>query len=78
MDDVTRKPYFDEFERQGESWVRIQIDTGSWESFDKPRLAVAKEWCRLKAEERAAASSAKRDVREKETLSMPAGQMHSL
>jgi hypothetical protein len=70
MDETTRKPYFDDFESQGEPSVRIQVDLGSWEAFEKPRHAVAKEWLRLKDEERAAASSEKRDAREEETLAI--------
>ena len=46
------------------------MHAASWASFDRPRLAAATEWCRLKDEERAAASSAKRDAREEETLSI--------
>jgi hypothetical protein len=41
--------YFSQFERMGESSVRVAIYSGSWEN-DRSRLGAASEWLRLKDE----------------------------
>ncbi len=43
--------YFSQFERMGESSVRVAVYSGSWEN-DRLRLGAASEWLRLKDEGR--------------------------
>jgi len=66
MDKNKLSSYFSEFDGMGESIVRSTI--GSWSSHDGERAEAASEWCRLKEDARALASSAKRSEREEETL----------
>ena len=66
-----------EFESLGESTVRAAVTGGDWKSVP-PKHAFAIEWCRLKDEARAAASSAKRDAREEETLSIAREAMRAV
>jgi hypothetical protein len=64
-----REKLFTMFETMGESEVQIRytITPGYSPSLDVP---YAKEWLRLKQEERDLAASEKRDSREEETLSI--------
>ena len=59
---------FAKLESRGESQVRIELAQGIW---SEPRtVALVKEWLALKDRARASEDSAKRDAREKETLSI--------
>lgn len=62
-----RSAYFSEFEKHGEQAVRVALTSYAWEN-EGTKLSMAKEWVRLKDEEWAATSSAKRDAREEATL----------
>jgi hypothetical protein len=64
-----RDKFFADFEKQGESAVRIATLSPAWNN-DRYRLGMATEWLRLKDEERALAASKLRDAREEETLSI--------
>jgi hypothetical protein len=64
-----RDKFFADFEKQGESAVRIATFSPAWNN-DRYRLGMATEWLRLKDEERALAASKLRDAREEETLSI--------
>ena len=71
MDDKKLSSYFKEFDELGESFVRSMIASSAWDlKFDKSKHGAAVEWARRKDEERAFASSSKRDAREEETLSI--------
>jgi len=62
-----RDKSFAEFEKQGESAVRIATLSPAWDN-DRFTLGMATEWLRLKDEERALAASKRRDEREERTL----------
>lgn len=64
-----RDKFFSDFEKQGESAVRIATLSPAWNN-DRVTLGMATEWLRLKDEERALAASKLRDAREAETLSI--------
>ena len=64
-----RDKFFAEFEKQGESAVRIATLSPAWDN-DRFTLGMATEWLRLKDEERALAASKRRDEREERTLSI--------
>ena len=60
---------FAEFERQAEAAVRLAVEAGEYKT-SPTHEGTARAWLALQAEERANASSAKRDAREEETLSI--------
>jgi hypothetical protein len=64
-----RDKFFADFEKQGESAVRIATLSPAWNN-DRFTLGMATEWLRLKDEERALAASKRRDEREEKTLSI--------
>ena len=64
-----RDKFFADFEKQGESAVRIATLSPAWNN-DRFTLGMATEWLRLKDEERALAASKRRDEREERTLSI--------
>mgnify|MGYP001502944594 CR=1 FL=1 len=57
-------------EEFGEAKVRVMLSRGMFGDTRGESLASAKEWLRLKEEEREVAASDKRDVREEETLAI--------
>ena len=65
---IDHNALYAELEAMGEAEVRITLAKGLFQMGQKTNLA--QEWLRGKDEERAAASSAKRDTREEETLSI--------
>lgn len=65
---VNPSEFFTKLESIGESEVRLNLAQAAW---SEPRkVALAKEWIRLKEEARALEASAKRDAREEETLAI--------
>ena len=64
-----RDKFFADFEKQGESAVRIATLSPAWNN-DRYKLGMATEWLRLKDEERILAASKRRDEREERTLSI--------
>ena len=69
MASFTKEKFWAELDSLGEDEVRarIAIQRYSGANYERP---LAEEWLRLKDEARALASSAKRDAREEETLSI--------
>jgi hypothetical protein len=66
-EDSRYKEFCKEFEKSGESGVRVGILTGEFKSTPlKHECAI--EWCRRQEENRIIASSSKRDEREIKTL----------
>jgi hypothetical protein len=65
---VDPSEFFTKLESIGESAARLNLAQAAW---SEPRkVALAKEWLRLKEESRALEASAKRDAREEETLAI--------
>lgn len=65
----TADEIFDECEDIGESAVRIKLNSLT-STYSMDERAAAEEWLRLREEERAEASSKRRDAREERTLSI--------
>ena len=65
---IDHNTLYAELEAMGEAQVRITLAKGLFQMGQKTNLA--QEWLRSKDEERAAASSAKRNALEEETLSV--------
>jgi hypothetical protein len=66
--EVEQRDHFALFKKLGESEVRVQLE--HWQERSRTKYRYAQEWLRLKDEERALASSSKRDAREEETLKL--------